>query len=326
MTEKTIADLGEQALLDWLAGFYPWKGEGLILGPGDDCAVLEIPPDHQLLVTTDSLVEGVHFKRDWLSMRELGWRALVQNLSDIAAMAGEATGAVVALISPPDLLWRDFQDLAGGLKEAGEEYHCPIVGGNLSRGSELSVVITLLGRVERGKAITRQGAKVGDFLWVTGTLGGARAGWKALEKGIEHPVVKFYRRPQARIKEALFLKELGRIHSLMDLSDGLKTDLSRILENRGARVNLEKIPIDDSLVDFCRIEGIDPVETAILGGEDFELLFASGDPVFCKDKKFFEEKFKIPLTCIGEVTVAPEILWLKGEKEWLFKDGAFEHF
>jgi thiamine-monophosphate kinase len=244
---------------------------GLVVGIGDDGAVLRPPAGEDWVVTTDALVEGVHFRWATQSARNVGRRALVANLSDLAAMGARPLGFVFALAAPPDLAVRTLDGLLAGLLEEAETHGCPLIGGNLSRARQTSVTITAQGSVKRGRALLRSTARPGDRIFVTGTLGGvalevARA---AAGRGKLRGV------PTPRLHAGRVLARMSGVGACIDISDGLLADLDHVLDRSGcsAELDLASVPRPPRFEAACRRLGVDPVRLATCGGEDYELLF-----------------------------------------------------
>jgi thiamine-monophosphate kinase len=243
----------------------------LVVGIGDDAAVLRPPAGEDWVVTTDALVEGVHFRWSTQSARCVGRRALVANLSDLAAMGARPLGFVFALAAPPDLEIRTFDGLLAGLLEEADTYGCPLIGGNLSRARQASVAISAQGSVKRGRALLRGAARPGDRIFVTGTLGGvalevARA---AAGRGRVRGV------PTPRLKAGRALARMAGVGACIDISDGLLADLDHVLDRSGcsAELDLASVPRPPRFEAACRRLGVDPIRLATRGGEDYELLF-----------------------------------------------------
>jgi thiamine-monophosphate kinase len=247
------------------------RPRGIVLGIGDDGAVLRPPAGEDLVVTTDAFVEGVHFRWSTQSARCVGRRALVANLSDLAAMGARPLGFVFALAAPPDLEIRTFDGLLAGLLAEAETYGCPLVGGNLSRAPQTSVTITAHGSVKRGRALLRDAARPGDRIFVTGTLGGAalEVARAAAGRGRVRGV------PTPRLKAGYALARMAGVGACIDVSDGLLADLDHVLDRSGcaADLDLARVPRPPRFEAACARLGVDPVQLVTCGGEDYELLF-----------------------------------------------------
>ena len=259
----------------------------VVLGAGDDCAILDLPGPDLVLLTCDSQVEGVHFSFEIASPEQIGRKALAINLSDIAAMGGEPRYALVSLILPRRLSFPLLDGIYTGLHQEAERYSTAIVGGNISgagKGEQLIIDITLVGTVERRHALVRSGASIGDILCVTGTLGNSAAGFSTLlHADQQYPLDALdyvrdrHRTPQPRIHEGRVLSQFGPgvVTAMLDISDGLSGDLWHICERSGvgARVELPQLPLSPQLRLIATKGERDPLEWALHGGEEYELLF-----------------------------------------------------
>ena len=248
-----------------------------ILGIGDDCAVVS-RPHGQLLFTIDSLVEKVHFDLRWGTPEALGARALAVNLSDIAAMGGRPTACVVNLGVREGITSRILERIYSGLREAAREASTDIVGGNITRARELSITIALIGEAGSG-VMRRDAARVGDEIFVTGTLGDAALGWRILagklkakknRAAAKYPVERFLS-PHAQLYAGQRLAMLRPTPAAIDVSDGLMQDLGHILERSGvgAEIDASRIPVSPA---YRALMG-DDLQLALTGGEDYELIF-----------------------------------------------------
>jgi len=259
---------GESAALEALRRRLPGPPPGEVW-IGDDAAVLG-PAPGVLLLTTDMAVGGVHADLTLMSLADLGWRATAGALSDIAAMGGRAAHAVVAVAGPPST---DLDQLYDGIAACAAAHRCPVVGGDLSTGAEIVVAVTVTGRVPGGPGpVLRRGARPGDRLFVTGPLGGAAAGLAALragrraEPGTER-LVEALCRPRARLAEGEAARRAGAT-AMVDISDGLATDLGHLAEASGVGFRLDAVPVADGAT----------LDDALGGGEDYELVLAAPDP------------------------------------------------
>jgi thiamine-monophosphate kinase len=268
---RTLATLGEFGFLDRLL---PTLGRNrdVLVGAGDDCAVMRCG-NRRLLITTDALVEGVHFKPEWLSPRQLGRRSLLVNLSDIAAMGGRPTSCVISVGVPANYPAGDLFAVHDGIKSAARAAGVAIVGGNITRAKELFISITLLGECG-ANYLTRSGARDGDELWVTGTVGDAALGVRQLERGVRRgPAVQRYREPQPRLVAGRLLAEHHVATAMIDISDGLLQDLGHIAaaSGVGAIIEVDALPYSPAL---RRLPAADALALALRGGDDYELLCA----------------------------------------------------
>ncbi len=271
MPHETVGDVGEFGLL---ARLRQRLGSPLL---GDDAAVLTTTPGMQLLATVDVQVDGIHFLSDRMTPEQIGRRAIAVNVSDIAAMGGKPTYALLSLLLPASLEAGWVEALYDGVRDEAARWEMTVVGGNISRTSgPVSVDVTVLGEVEASLALRRIGARPGDALLVTGDLGRAAAGLRLLRRGARHPLVAAYCTPTPRVREGQALAQTRRVHAAMDLSDGLSSDLHRLGEESGvgARIDAAALPISADVRAAAATLGIDPLDLALHGGEDFELLVA----------------------------------------------------
>jgi thiamine-monophosphate kinase len=296
---QTLADIGEFGLLAALLPTLP-AGRNVIVGAGDDCAVVQ-SPSGRLLLTVDSLVEGVHFRAGWLTPRQLGRKAFLVNASDIAAMGGTPCWCVVNLVAPPHAAAADLVAISRGIAAAARENGASLVGGNLSRAARLAVDVTLVGAAPP-RPLRRSGARPGDLLYVTGQLGEAALGRRALQRDrrASGPAVRRFREPPSRWRAAARLAGSGAVGAMIDVSDGLAQDLGHLCaaSRVGARILLDRLPCSPRV----RRAGL---SLALAGGEDYELLCA----VPAHHRRRVERlaaRFAFPFTCIGECRPARE--------------------
>jgi len=273
---RTVAEVGEDELLAMVFPILAAEGESVdvTVGPGDDAAVLARSP-HRMLLTTDALVEGVHFRRAWLSARELGARAFEVAASDVAAMGGRVRAVLLAIAAPSGWPVEDLRGVVRGVEGAARRAGGALVGGNLASAHELSLTVSVLGDAP-ARPLLRSGARAGDALFVTGRLGGAAFGLRLLAdarslRGGE-TVRRCWRRPVARLHAGRALATAGVATAMMDLSDGLLIDAGRL-----ARASAVGLMIDATRVPLApALRGLDPRaarDLALRGGEDYELLF-----------------------------------------------------
>lgn len=251
------------------------------LGIGDDVAAVLPSPRKLTLLTTDTLQEAVHFDRSLSSFFQVGYKSVSVNISDIAAMGGEARYFLISLGLTDRMELADLDKLYRGIAKASREAGIFLVGGNTCRSEKhFFISITLLGEIAKKEMILRSGAKVGDALYVTGTLGDASAGLALLKKKENRRtfsrLIGRYQSPQARFCEGRFLAKKGIPSAMIDISDGLTADLVRLMRQSrvGAELRLDHIPLSKSLVRYTSQCGRDPLQFALNGGEDYELLFS----------------------------------------------------
>ncbi len=270
-------------------------------GLGDDCALLS-DITGTLALSTDVSVERVHFRLDWITAAEAGWRSAATALSDLAAEGTEPVGLLSAITVPVGAADADLAALAGGIGEAAAAVGTAVLGGDLSRGPAWSVAVTVIGRAER--PVTRAGALAGDAVWVTGTLGGARAAVEAWRRG-EEPMPEArgaYAHPQPRIAAGRWLAAHGA-RAMLDVSDGLAADAGHLAAASGVRIrlSLEAVPVAASTVAEARRMKVPVQQFAAEGGDDYELLVALPPDFGETDVRAFESATGIPLTRVGAI-------------------------
>ena len=259
----------------------------LARGIGGDCAELDVPPGSRLLVSTDASVEGVHFRRDWISARDIGWRAAAAAMSDLAASGAEPLGLLLALSLPA--AWRDDAlELAAGVGELARATGARIVGGDVTGGAELALTITVLGHA--ASPLRRDGARDGDAVFVTGMFGGPGAALAALLAGAapraEH--LARFARPMPRLREAAWLRAHGAT-AAVDISDGLAADARHLAAASGLHLRLDAAAVPCS-------PGV-AARDALASGEEYELLVTAPASL---DTAAFAREFGLPLTRVGE--------------------------
>lgn len=313
---KKIKDFTETQLISEIAQLFPRRA-GLRTGIGDDTAVMSVPAGKMLLSTVDSVVEGVDFTFAAASGEQVGWKVLCQNLSDIAAMGGKPLYALISLGLPPRLEKKFFTDFYHGIKKAADRFNVQIAGGDISRAREFFASLTVLGEADKKKVITRGGARAGDAVLVTGTLGGSITG--------KH--LSF----TPRLREAAFLTRHFQVHAMIDISDGLVKDLGHILRasRKGAAIDTGAIPIARDAVKLARRGGKSALERALSDGEDFELLFTCAPREAARLLKLKNGLAGTRVTRIGEITVGKKIRFfnnLREKKEIKILCQGYEHF
>ncbi len=305
-------DLSEDELVEAIRRVLSDGPAGVIVGIGDDAAVVEAGTGSQVL-TTDMLVEDVHFERTFVSPRDLGAKAIVVNVSDVAAMAASPRYALVSLGIPSELEAAWVIELVGGMRAACQEYALTLVGGDTDRADRIVISVTVVGEVAPGRALTRAGAHPGDLIVVTGSLGAAAGGFalsrahpskvgRALTSAWGRELLDAFARPVARVGEGQTLQQAGAT-AMMDVSDGLAKDLSRLCAESGvgARVELARVPVAPALRPAAELLGFDPLELALSGGEDYELLATIDVTNLELARRELDERFGVTLTDVGVI-------------------------
>ena len=294
---QTVGELGERGLIGRIRARIPPPPPSVIVGIGDDAAVLEPERNALEVLTTDSQVEGVHFDLAFVTPADIGFRSLAVNLSDLAAMGATPRAALLSLVLPPSWPVANVDALIDGILSLAGRARTSIIGGNIARSpGPLIVDVTAIGSVHRRRVLTRAGARAGDDLYVTGRLGGSSAGLRALR---EHPsaagiCVERYRRPEPRTRFGVLLGRNRAAHACVDLSDGLADGVRQIGESSGlgAVVDAGALPIEQGAT----------FADALQGGEDYELLFAVSSRMRSRLRNVMRLGQGLAVTRIGRLT------------------------
>ncbi|MGH2808588.1 MAG: thiamine-phosphate kinase [Actinomycetota bacterium] len=314
MTAQKVSELGEVGLVRRIIERIGESKEGETWS-GDDTAVI-FPPGPRLLMTTDFVVEGVDFTLDTFPPDAIGWKAFAVNVSDIAAMGGIPEHSLVSMALRPDMEVATVDAILEGMLAAAEKWGVSLVGGDLSQADEIMVSIALLGSLVVEGAVLRSGAKVGDAICVTGSLGGAAAGLEELRAGAKGEPTDAMRRqmyPEPRLQAGQVIAEAGAT-AMIDLSDGLAVDLSHLVHasSIGCQIDPDALPLHEALAAKPREQALD---MAITGGEDFELLFTIRERDIREVRESLGDEGPA-ITQIGVVTDGAEMIGDKPLKEW----------
>lgn len=328
----TVADAGEHLLIARIRAklsMPPW----VVVGPGDDAAVIEPERGSLDVVTTDAVVEGVHFDRRFVPPDAIGHRALAVNLSDLAAMGAQPRAALLSLVLPQTLLLDDLDSMVAGLLDLAAAHRVALIGGNITRSSgPLILDVTAMGSIRRRNVLARAGARPGDGVYLTGTIGGAAAGLRLLETGAGIPDTigggaARYLRPQPRVRAGLLLARNRVASSCMDLSDGLADAVRQVAEASGVGmvIDVGALPLDEATREWHVRSGTDPVELAVAGGDDYELLFTVRPNRARRLRGVRHQLPDVPITRIGIVTKERQLVLAGPEGRRALPSG-FEHF
>ena len=300
MKEKTVTDIGEFGCIRRILKDFIYRPESVKLGAGDDGAVYVTPPGYDQVISTDTMVEGIHFTKETMSFSDVGYRICAVNFSDMAAMGAEPVALVLSLALPKDLPLEDLENCYHGIRECCRKYSVNLLGGDMT--ASLGGVIltgTVVGIVPSDRAVKRSGAQVGDVVFVTETVGDSAAGLAAIlhQCNTDFPgLTKRHRRPEAQIQLGKILREAGAT-SLNDISDGLSQELNEIAAASRVIINLDKdkIPLSEETIRLGKRLGTDPLNWAFTGGEDYELAGTMSR------KNWKKIKGSLPVTEIGIV-------------------------
>ena len=314
-TVTQVADVGEQALIARILGRLPVPApDWLVVGPGDDAAVLEPARNRLEVLSCDALVEGVHFDRAFVDPGAIGHRALAVNLSDLAAMGAEPRAALLSLALPAALPLADFDALVDGLLALAARHRVTLVGGNITRSpGPLIADVTVLGSVGRRRVLRRAGARPGDEVYLSGEIGAAAAGLESLRAGVpaeDEPDGGLaacqvrYRRPEPRVRLGLMLARNQAATACMDLSDGLADAATQVARASGTGMVLDAaaLPVHPAARRWFAGRDEEPLRAAIAGGDDYELLFTVRPRFRRRFQAAYRRSGDLRVTRIGTVT------------------------
>ena len=330
-----LKDLGEFNFIKRITGDSIVNYTHVIRGPGDDTAVIS-PSDRVLLVTADLMAEDVHFKREYTTGKDLGYKAMAVNLSDIAAMGGTPEHAFVSIAIPDTTELEYLDDIFNGMMECCRTFDVNILGGDTTTSrSGLVINITVIGSAESGKILYRDAAKPGDIIFTTGYTGDSRAGLYCLQHekdqqpGWMTSLVEAHLRPEPHVKEGQFLASQPGIHAAIDISDGLSSDLSHILESSGVGCVIEStsLPASGELQQFCNTYSQESTGYVLDGGEDYVLLCTMEPGYTDSVAEEFHALFGRKLNRIGHITEdKTAILHLENGERKPLHTGGWDHF
>ena len=329
------AQPGERALIEHIRRRLPAPPLSVIIGPGDDAAVLTPTRGALQVLTTDAIVEGVHFDRRFSSLSDIGFKALAVNASDIVAMGAAPEFALLSLILPDGFTIADLDALMDGVVEMAASARTVVVGGNISRSpGPLIVDVTMTGSVRPRRVLTRAGGRPGDAVYVTGSIGGAAAGLAALQSGkaddLDGPLgtcMRRHRRPEPRLRIGMLLGRNRAASACMDLSDGLADAIRQVAEasGTGASIDAGALPIDPAAASWFADQGQDPVVSALSGGDDYELLFTVPKKLRGRFRGVQRLAREVAMTRIGELTEEAGVQLVRADRTEPMPEG-FSHF
>lgn len=325
-----IEKLGEFGLIDRIKKEILSKDRRVLVNIGDDAAVLRSSSDKLLIFTTDTMVQRIHFDLNYCTFEEIGWKAMAANLSDVAAMAGLPTYALVTVGLPRSMQAEHVLSIYKGASRIAKKHSCRIIGGDTTLvPKDLFISIALLGEVEKGSLVTRDGAKKGDLICVTGKLGEAQAGLEYLKKHGRRnlALVRKHLRPEPRIDQAKVLVKSLKINSMIDISDGLSSELFHLTRESslGAVIFEQNLPISSKCTKLASLLNRAPLNWALSSGEEYELLFT----VDRRDQARIDRvKSRVDVSVIGEMVDQKRGVRLVGKSGRItsLKRSGFAHF
>ena len=319
-------DSPENQLIQRIRAVSPDTTPRVVVGVGDDAALIRVPANQQVISTCDWFLEGTHFLRAIHPPKAIGWKCLARALSDIAGMGGKPSCFLLSLGLPQKLTGRWFNEFLQGLKRAATKFACPLAGGDTTRHEQILINVTVLGEIRRSRTTLRSGARPGDAIFVSGTLGQAELGLRLLrgrrrrdQSGTAALKKHFY--PEPRLALGQWLANHRLASAMMDLSDGLSSDLPRLCaaSKVGATIHGGKLPAV-RMPPGSKSKELDPLDLALNGGDDYELLFT----VRPRNTRRIPKSFQgVPLTRIGVITAARQmkLVSLEGREEALLQGG-----
>jgi thiamine-monophosphate kinase len=335
MKPQAIDLLSETGLITALAREFGPAPSEVILGIGDDCAAIALSGADYLLWTVDTLVEGVHFDLAYTSLTQLGWKSLVVNLSDIAAMGGVPRHALLSLGWPPNRDRRLALAFAEGLAQAAREYGVAIIGGDtVASPHGLVITVTLTGSVPASQMLRRSGAKAGDLIFVSGPLGEAATGLEILRQGLalapdlKEPLVEAHLLPRPQLQAGRLLAQEGLATALIDTSDGVATDLYHICQASevGALLPAASVPISPRVQTAATYLGRDPLTLALTGGEDYLLLFTTPPQAAARLAQTFAKAGLLAPLPLGRIVPGDRVILETSAGEMDISGQGYDHF
>lgn len=316
--KETIATLGEFGLIERIKAQFP-SSDGVV-GIGDDCAVLPQQSDMDSLVSTDLLVEGIHFLRHDIHPYQLGWKSAAVNVSDVAAMGGRPTGTFLSIALPQDLEVKWIDEFIRGYKALSDRFGVPLLGGDTTRSlSTICINVGVMGQIAHNSAKLRSHAQVGDLICVTGPLGDSGAGLQVILESLERDsdavtLINRHYSPTPQVEAGIALAQTPGVHAMMDISDGIGSDIRHILKSShvGAEIDIFQLPMSPELKRLCKKHHWEPIHFAISGGEDYQLLFTMSP----------NTKPTISHTIVGRIVEGDSLIWLNATKDYC----GFRHF
>lgn len=323
-----MSDMGEEGFIQMLKKMFPSNDIG------DDCAILPLKDSKNVwLLTTDALIEGNHFLNSTISPENLGYKSVMVNVSDIAAMGGKPLYALLSLGIPSSTDKSFLDAFLHGLKKALKENDLILIGGDTISSPQMFINLTVIGEELQENVKRRDGGEAGDIVCVDGYLGDSAAGLHLLlhSSNEKSPasLIEAHQRPRAHVPEGLWLACQPEVHAMMDISDGLYTDLSRLINasKKGCRIDLERLPLSSDFFEYCKDAKLDPLCTALEGGEEYCLLFTVAKKNVLPLNEAFKKQFGRNFWPIGELTSKPQkaLYYLNGSPQSI-QLRPFEHF
>lgn len=330
-----LSEIGEFGFIDRFSGMFKHLLLPEYLGIGDDCAIIPFNDKEDYVVTTDLLIEDIHFLKDRITPAQLGYKSLAVNLSDIAAMGAKPAGSFLSIGIPPDTEVEYLDAVMKGYSELSQKYSVPLLGGDTTKSKKyLAINIGVIGKCRKGEARLRSMAQSNDIIFVTGFVGDSAGGLKVLLNNLPETkdnlqLIQSHHLPEPHVNEGLWLVKHPEVHAMMDVSDGIASDLVHILKasRKSAIVDMDKLPVSDTLKRVALTERWNLDKYVTSGGEDYVLLCTIKANNFDQINSGFQTAFGRDLIQIGGIVEGePRINWMKNGKQVLFNQHGFDHF
>lgn len=331
-----ISELGEFGLINRFSKNFLESIPKNIKGIGDDCAVVPYTNSQSLVITTDLLIENSHFLFDKISAYELGYKSVAVNFSDIASMGAKPLYAFLSIGLTKDLTVEWVDDFFLGISDICKKYNAFLLGGDTTKSQKDIVVnLTVIGIVENSNIKYRSGAKVGDYICVNNNLGNSAAGLHLLlnenlqiDEKIKKILLDSHHLPEPNVEEGVFLSQFNSVTAMMDVSDGVDSDIRHIMRQseKGAKLFVNKIPTSNELKLFANTNKLNALDFALAGGEDYFLLFTIDKNNYDEINKEYKIKFGNEITIIGEITNSNELEYFNENEKIEFNKIGFDHF
>lgn len=328
-----LSDLGEFGFIQNLMNRFQDNLPPGVEGIGDDCAILPCCGDSVSLVTTDLFIEGVHFLKDKISPEDLGYKSLAVNLSDVAAMGGVPLYAFLSLGVPPNTEMDWMNRLLNSFQNLAKKEKVYLLGGDTSCSESIVINLLIIGEAKKTRIKRRSQAKLGDIICSSGHLGNAGAGLRVILNDlplndITKPLLRDHVHPPLYLKESQWLAQQTAVHAMIDISDGVDSDIRRIMESSecGAQIHVNQLPISSQLKQASQEFGWNPYEIALTGGEDYCLLLTVDPASFDAISTQYLQLFHHPLYPIGSISREPILVYLEDGEPISFTQQGFDHF
>lgn len=328
-----LKDLGEFALIKQIAPLFKSLIPPGVEGIGNDCAVIPYGENRSLLITTDLMVETTHFIKNQISPEDLGYKILAVNLSDIRAMGGKPLWAFLSFALPVDTPMKWINAFMSGFRGLAEQTGVLLLGGDTTRSEHSMVNVTLIGEIETQYIKRRSQAVPGDIICCTGHLGDSGGGLKILLEELPQDktakeLIKSHFRPDPQLQEGAWLARQKGVHAMMDISDGLASDIHRIMEEShcGAHIHVEQLPISENLKRASELFGWQRENLALTAGEDYCLLLTVDPEAFGEISRSYLTKFQTPLYPLGTILPKHDLIYTLHGKPYTLIGGGFDHF